>query len=65
MRGVLIGRDGKYLGVAKWSQDEIDELGYSLQTAVKQGVHEKRRLERRLAWPRLRPKATDVSSGNV
>lgn len=65
LRRALIRRDGKYLGVAEWGRDEVDELGYSLQTAVQQGAQEKRRLERRLSWPRLRPKANNVSGGKL
>lgn len=65
IRAAMISRDGKYLGVADWEEDELEELGYTLQTAVRQGVGEKCRLKRRLAWPRLRPKAADFPDGKV
>lgn len=53
-------RDGRYLDVPEWTEKEVAELGYSLQMMVKQGISRKLQLERRLAWPRLRPKARKV-----
>ena len=38
------------LGMPEWSEAEISELGYGLQTVVRAGLAQKRVLQQRLAW---------------
>lgn len=44
------------LNTADWHEQEVEELGYGLATAVKAGVAGKQKTLHRIVWPRLRMK---------
>ena len=42
----------KFLEIPDWSEDELEELGYSLRQAVRRSLLERDRILARLAWRR-------------
>lgn len=54
IRTELQSKYGSVLNTAEWREDEVEELGYTLASAVKAGIESKQMLLRRLTWPRTR-----------
>lgn len=52
----LRSKYGSDLQTADWLEEEFDELGYTLASAVKASVASKQILLHRLTWPRMRMK---------
>jgi len=45
-------RYAKMLAAPDWNDDELNELGNTLRGHVLSGLHGKRKLKRRLRWPK-------------
>lgn len=56
IRAELRSKYGSNLNTADWHEEEVEDLGYTLGTAVKAGVASKQKLLRRMTWPRTRTK---------
>lgn len=56
IRTELRSKYGSDLDTAEWHDEEIEELGYALGSAVKAGLAGKEKMLYRMAWPRTRMK---------